>query len=146
MFRFGDSDYKASNKVLKAHEEELYKALRHAVPGLLTDASATLSALSVNSSGRSGAGGAGSGIGASHKPLVRADAFNVSILFGPTLAFLDRVKEVMPAGLLGDEDSASTGFSGFLDEFVLKTFLPQLEDKVSTVFHQAAGGELRSEL
>lgn len=135
MFRFAESDLKASNKILKAHEDSLNRALKAAVPGLLTDATANQSALVVNSSGR-----VGGGVGGTHKALVRADAFNVSVLFGPTLAFLDRVKEIMPGGMLGDE-SDSTGFSGFLDEFVVKTFLPQLEEKVSTVFHQAVGGE-----
>jgi len=47
----------------------------------------------------------------------------------------------MPGGLVNDEETnASTSFGGFLDEFVLRTFLPQLEDKVASVFHQAVGG------
>ena len=100
----------------------------------MTDASNTASAVVVNSSG-----GRGTGLGGTHKALVQADAFNVSVLFGPTLAFLERVKEIMPGGLLGDDDAS--GFGGFLDDFVLRTFLPQLEEKVSTVFHQAVGGQ-----
>ena len=72
---------------------------------------------------------------------IQADAFNVSVLFGPTLAFLERVKEVMPGGMTGDDES---GFGGFLDEFVLRTFLPQLEEKVSSVFRQAVGGAFGS--
>lgn len=83
----------------------------------------------------------GAMLGGTHKALVQADAFNVSVLFGPTLAFLERVKEIMPGGLMGEEETSGSGFGGFLDEFVLRTFLPQLEEKVSTVFHQAVGGE-----
>lgn len=74
--------------------------------------------------------------GGLHRLLAPPDAFNVSILFGPTLSFLDRVKDVMPGGLMGDDDK---GFGGFLDEFVLNIFLPQLEDKVTSVFQQAVG-------
>lgn len=87
------------------------------------------------------------GLIGAHKALVPADAFNVSVLFGPTLAFLERVKEIMPGGLMTeDETNASTGFGGFLEEFVLRTFLPQLEEKVASVFHQAVGGAFSSSL
>lgn len=41
---------------------------------------------------------------------------------------------------MGEYD-ANSGFAGFLDDFVLRTFLPQLEEKVTSVFHQAVGGE-----
>lgn len=119
-------------------------AIKAAVPGLITDgapSTTTTSALIVASTDPSAAAGRSTGLNNTHKALVPADAFNVSVLFGPTLAFLDRVKEVMPGGLMGeDETSASTGFNGFLDEFVLRTFLPQLEEKVASVFHQAVGG------
>lgn len=98
-------------------------------------------------------GGASGGTGAgTHKALVPADAFNVSVLFGPTLAFLNGVKEIMPMGLLTDEEAGTvtagftglpnTGaFEGFLDEFVVRTFLPQLEEKVTSIFQQAVEGE-----
>jgi exocyst complex component 4 len=123
------------------HEDELNRALKAAVPGLMTDATASASASAVVVNGGSDRyGGGRTGLGGTHKALVHADAFNVSVLFGPTLAFLERVKEIMPGGLMGDDDS-SNGFGGFLDEFVLRTFLPQLEEKVSTVFHQAVGGQ-----
>ncbi|GAA5972148.1 hypothetical protein JCM21900_006105, partial [Sporobolomyces salmonicolor] len=146
IFKFSDSDFEASSKVLKAHEESLNRALKAAVPGLITDgapSTTTTSALIVASTDPSagGGGGRGSGLNGTHKALVPADAFNVSVLFGPTLAFLERVKEIMPGGLVGDDETtASTSFGGFLDEFVLRTFLPQLEDKVASVFHQAVGG------
>lgn len=139
IFKFADSDLKASTKLLKAHEDSLNRALKTAVPGLITDSSAT-SAPVLNSMMTTDDryGGARAGLGGTHKALISADAFNVSVLFAPTLAFLERVKEVMPGGLLGDDDVS--GFGGFLDDFVLRTFLPQLEEKVSTVFHQAVGG------
>ncbi|KAK4052526.1 exocyst subunit [Microbotryomycetes sp. JL221] len=144
IFKFADSDLRGTSKVLKPYEDDLNRSLRAAVPGLIpegttaTSTSAT-SSFVVNSSGR-GVGFGSNVNGTSHKALVPADAFNVSILFGPTLSFLDRVKEIMPGGLIGDDDAGLGGFGGFLDEFVVKTFLPQLEEKVSTVFHQAAGG------
>ncbi|GAA6056040.1 hypothetical protein JCM3770_006995, partial [Rhodotorula araucariae] len=144
VFKFADSDLQASHAVLKTHEESLNAAIKAAVPGLITDggpSTTTTSALIVASTDPSGTTGRTSGLNGTHKALVPADAFNVSVLFGPTLAFLDRVREIMPGGLMGDDETnASTGFGGFLDEFVLRTFLPQLEEKVASVFHQAVGG------
>lgn len=76
------------------------------------------------------------GSGQHHRLLVRPDAFHVSTLFQPTLAFLDRVAEVLPSGL-----EAARASSTVLDEFVLRVYLPQLEEKVSFLFHQALSGQ-----
>jgi len=75
------------------------------------------------------------GAGQRHRSLVRPNAFHVSIIFLPTFAFLDRVAEILPAGV--DIANAS---SNILDEFVLKVYLPQLDEKVSTLFHQTITG------
>ncbi|KAM0750251.1 hypothetical protein T439DRAFT_356891 [Meredithblackwellia eburnea MCA 4105] len=144
IFKFADSDIKASSKVLKTHEDELNRMLKIAVPGLLTDgnpssAAGQLVVSSIVTDDRyGGAAGGRNGPGGTHKALVSADAFNVSVLFSPTWAFLERVKTILPGGLL--DDDVGNGFGGFLDDFVLRTFLPQLEEKVSHVFHQAVGG------
>lgn len=73
-----------------------------------------------------------------HRVLVKPDAFHVSVLFQPTLAFLDRVGEILPSGL-----DAARASSIFLDEFVLNVYLPQLEEKVQSMFHSAVSGMLR---
>jgi exocyst complex component 4 len=67
-----------------------------------------------------------------HTLLVKPDAFHVSVLFQPTLAFLQTIADVLPSGM----ESARTS-TAVLDEFVLKIYLPQLEDKVSMLFMQA---------
>ena len=64
------------------------------------------------------------------------DAFHVSLLFQPTLAFMDRTAEVLP---FGHEASRESTF--LLEDFVLKVYLPQLEDKVSLLFHQSVSGK-----
>lgn len=141
LFKFADSDLKASSKALKQHEDELNRALKFAVPGLMLDGPSQITVSASTNADGSYPGGlvAGSSRGGTHKALVSADSFNVSVLFGPTLAFLERVKEIMPGGSMGEYDTSS-GFAGFLDDFVLRTFLPQLEEKVTSVFHQAVGG------
>ena len=72
-----------------------------------------------------------------HRLLVSPDAFNISVLFQPTLAFLERMHSVLPEELTGEDER---GFDAFLDDFILHTYLPQLEDKVTVVFMSAAGG------
>lgn len=131
VFRAGKTDAKISAKTLKRHEDELTRVLKDSVPGLVGgSADAT-----IQTSQSTGPGvddrytGAGS-----HFKIVKADAFHVTVLFQPTLAFLQRVEQVLPPGM-GDVARASTAF---LDEFVVKVYLPQLEDKVATLFHQAA--------
>lgn len=147
IFKFSDSDTKASAKVLKPYEDELNRALRTAVPGLMTEtpfqSGQTMHHASLTTDDRYTiyTSTATSTARPTHKSLVVADAFNVSTLIGPTLAFLDRVKQIMPENMgLTQEDGVDKSFGGFLDDFVLRTFLPQLEDKVTSVFHQAVGG------
>lgn len=72
-----------------------------------------------------------------HRVLIKPDAFHVSFLFQPTLAFLDRVVEILPTGV-----DAARASSGYLDEFVLNVYLPQLEEKVQSILHHAVSGTL----
>jgi exocyst complex component 4 len=123
---------KLTTKTLKPHEEELIRVLKDTMPGLVQSSSeyavqATLA--TVGTEDRL------IGAGQRHRLLIRPDAFHVSVLFQPTLAFLDRVSEVLPSGL----ESARSS-SAVLDEFVLNVYLPQLEEKVSLLFHQAVTG------
>jgi exocyst complex component 4 len=65
-----------------------------------------------------------------HRLLVSPDAFYVSVIFHPTLAFLDRAADVLPE-TTGERVRES---SGFLDEFVLRVYLPLLEERVASLF------------
>ena len=74
----------------------------------------------------------------------------MSVLFQPTLTFLERVVACLPAGVAegmnvekeeGQGTRGAGGGSMFLAEFVVRVYLPQLEEKVSSLFHQAVGGE-----
>ncbi|KZT02404.1 uncharacterized protein LAESUDRAFT_730147 [Laetiporus sulphureus 93-53] len=129
VFRFADTDPKFAVKALKQHEDELTRVLKDTVPGLVQGSSenavqATLSA--VGTDDRLG------GASQHHRLLVHPDAFHISVLFQPTLAWLDRIASVLPSGL-----EAARATSTVLDEFVLNMYLPQLEDKVSLLFHHA---------
>ncbi|KAG9093587.1 hypothetical protein FS749_014144 [Ceratobasidium sp. UAMH 11750] len=124
-FRFADTDPKLMTRALRAYEDGITQVLRATVPGLITSLSepATQFTAGVDTS--------------EHRLLIRPDAFHVSVLFQPTLAFLERIGACLPDGVGGEG-----GLKGslFLDDFVVKVYLPQLEEKVSSLFHQAAGG------
>ncbi|KAF8519097.1 Sec8 exocyst complex component-specific domain-containing protein [Hysterangium stoloniferum] len=128
VFRFADSDSKLATRSLKQHEDELIRVLKQSVPGLVQGtgeqaAQSTLTQIGTDERflevGR-------------HRVLVRPDAFHVGVLFQPTLSFLDRVVEILPTGV-----DAARASSAFLDEFVLNVYLPQLEEKVQSIFTHA---------
>ncbi|OSD03299.1 hypothetical protein PYCCODRAFT_1444640 [Trametes coccinea BRFM310] len=127
VFRFADTDAKFATKALRQHEDELTRVLKDTVPGLVQGSEsavqATLAAVGTDDRLM--------GTGQHHRLLVHPNAFHVSVLFQPTLAFLDRISDIFPAGL-----EAARASSAVLDEFVLKVYLPQLEEKVSALFHQ----------
>lgn len=108
------------------------RVLRDTMPGLVQSSSenAVQSALSSLGSDERVLGA-----GQHHRLLIKPDAFHVSVLFQPTLAFLGRVANILPDGL----ESARSA-SEVLDEFVLKVYLPQLEEKISLLFHHAVSG------
>ena len=119
------------------------------MPGLVGNSSDAHSrphaaaAVNASSSDERYAGTGAGGTGGTHRLLVSPDAFHVSVLFAPTLAFLDRVSEIMPGGLAGggSGDEGDRGFGAFLEDFVLHVFLPQLEDKVAHVYRQAVSDD-----
>ncbi|KAK0208187.1 exocyst complex component sec8 [Desarmillaria ectypa] len=132
VFRFADSDVKLTNKLLRPHEDELTRVLKDTMPGLVQGASdnavqAALSTVGVDDRIL--------GAGQHHRLLIEPDTFHVTVLFEPTLAFLARVAETLPSGTESTRDS-----SAVLDDFVLKVYLPQLEEKVSSLFHEAVTG------
>ncbi|KAJ7169705.1 exocyst complex component sec8 [Mycena filopes] len=131
VFRFSDTDAKLTNKALKVHEDELTRVLKDTMPGLVQSSESTVQAAlsTVGSDDRL------LGAGQHHRLIIRPDAFHVSVLFQPTLAWLDRVSDVLPSGVESAREATAV-----LDDFVLKVYLPQLEEKVSFLFHQAVTG------
>lgn len=138
IFRFADTDSKLSTRTLKPQEDELNRVLKDAVPGLVSSSTtdpvqqSTL-ALAIDERFASAV---------QHRLIVSPDAFHVPVVFHPTLVFLERTTEVLPSGVgLADRIRAS---SGFLEEFVLKTYLPLLEEKVQGLFLKAVTGKLNA--
>ncbi|KAG8889462.1 hypothetical protein FRB98_004147 [Tulasnella sp. 332] len=130
VFRLGDTDIKATAKSIKGQDDEVVQVLKESVPGLVggadMSAQSTLSSSLAIDDRFASAG--------SHTRLIKPDAFHVTVLFQPTLAFQNRVAQVLPHGMSEVFGRAGTTF---LDEFVSKVYLPQLEEKVSSLFQQA---------
>ncbi|KAG6911570.1 hypothetical protein DXG01_011872 [Tephrocybe rancida] len=123
VFRFADTDSKTTAKALKPHEDGLTRVLNDTMPGLVPGSGDAVQATlaSVGTDDRM------LGADQHHRLIIRPDAFHVSVLFQPTLAFLNRISTVLPFGVESERTS-----SAVLDEFVLKVYLPQLEEKAST--------------
>ncbi|KAI9250189.1 Sec8 exocyst complex component-specific domain-containing protein [Phascolomyces articulosus] len=71
-----------------------------------------------------------------HKLLIKPDAYNVSVLLQPTMAFLVRLRQVFPSY----DDTNAEGFGSFLDDFAINVFLPQIEEKVMQLISHATVG------
>jgi exocyst complex component 4 len=112
-----DTDTKVMNQDLGAYEQTLTQAMQTHVPGLV--------ALTEN------------GI-RNHRLLVPANPFNASILFQPYLAFITSAKETIDLNSTEEDDSS---IGTFMDEFIQRVYLPQLEEKVTNLFQQAVNGE-----
>lgn len=134
VFRFTDTDSKVTNKALKPHEDGLTRVLKDTMPGLAPGAAGDTAQTIVTSVTDDRMLGADQ----HHRLLISPDAFHVTVLFQPTLTFMQHVSEILPAGIGAAQASTSV-----LDEFVLKVYLPQLEEKVSDLFHTAVSGTLR---
>lgn len=76
------------------------------------------------------------GTGLHHRLLIKPDPFHVSVLFQPTLAFLSQMADVLPHGTENARSAAEV-----LDNFVLQVYLPLLEEKISSLFHQAVSSK-----
>jgi exocyst complex component 4 len=134
MFKFADTDLRAVTHDIKMADEVVHSTLRSTVPGLVPTSQADGAvfsgsvadeAVSVNK----------------HRNIVPANPFNVTTLFQPTLAFINRASASAPPGF---EDEAKA-FGVVLEDFVVHTFLPQLDERVTKAFQQAvSGGSLKA--
>lgn len=135
LFKFSETDSRAVNNDIKSIDDSLQQVLRSSVPGLVGMQSAGEGQQSVVA-GNFAAGDDGQSVG-QHRKLIPQNAFNVTILFQPTLAFIERAGSIVPAGF----EEETSPFSDAIEDFVVKVFLPQLDEKVTASFQNAVSGE-----
>ncbi|CAG8550348.1 2665_t:CDS:10 [Diversispora eburnea] len=128
MFKFGDVDATSNTTLDNQYEIEVKSYLQNSLPELFSKVpdERQLSVFVVDRF-------ANTNITAGHRLVVYPDAFNVSVLFKPTLAFLEKVKTIIPPGA----NRSSADFTTFLDDFVFNVFLPQIGDKLFDLFQKA---------
>lgn len=124
LFKLGEMDQKSAG--MKTEEQELDDILKSSVPGLVSKTRAN--AITADGSGRPGQDSTSAG----HKLLTEASVFNMTILLPPSLSFLQRLKDIVPAS----SKIAMSTLTSFLDEFLINVFLPQLEESVTELCTQ----------
>lgn len=124
---------KLVSKTLRPYEDGLTRVLKEMMPGLVSGSSDIVHA----SISPAGSNDERLGSDQHHRLLIHPDAFHSGVLFQPTLSFLDQISDLLPDGV-----ETAKSFSGVLNDFVLKVYLPQLEEKVSDLFHHAVTGNL----
>ncbi|ORY27686.1 Sec8 exocyst complex component-specific domain-domain-containing protein [Naematelia encephala] len=132
LFKFADTDNRAVASEMKTVDDSLQHALKSSVPGLV-------GMQAVGDSGQSVLNGRLANTEdtvAKHRTLIPPNAFNVTTLFQPTLSFIERAVSIVPPGF-EDETEA---FGSVLEDFVVKVFLPQLDERVTASFQQAVSG------
>ncbi|CAH1761821.1 7912_t:CDS:10 [Entrophospora sp. SA101] len=132
IFRFSDVDAKSFLELDKEYENNVTKSLKQSLPEIFSKKDVDERQLSVFVVDRF-ANNNSNMMSAGHRLVVRPDAFNISVLFKPTLEFLEKVKTIIPNST---SESSSTDFTAFLDDFVFNVFLPQIGDKIFELFHK----------
>ncbi|CAG8595158.1 9440_t:CDS:10 [Acaulospora colombiana] len=128
LFRFGDVDGASNTDLDKHYDSDIKSYLQNSLPELFSKVpdERQLSVFVVDRF-------ANTNITAGHRLVIKPDAFNVTTLFKPTLAFLEKVKIIIPPS----DDGTSADFTTFLDDFVVNVFLPQIGDKIFDLFQKA---------
>ncbi len=126
VFKLAQIDQKTPD--LAADQKDLDQILQASVPGLVSK-NQRQSGVSHNLVD----GIATDGPAVGHKLLVDPNVFNVGSLLPPSLAFLQRLRDIVPH----DSDIAMSTLTSFLDEFIVNVFHPQLEDTVTELCTQS---------
>lgn len=123
MFHFAGTDMRAVTLEIKVIDESIQTTLKASVPGLVSSQPGELSTMDENPSGK-------------HRNLIPANPFNVTTLFQPTVAFIDRASFIAPLG----SELEPRAFGIVLEDFVVGVFLPQLDERVTASFQNAVSG------
>ncbi|EMC97031.1 hypothetical protein BAUCODRAFT_138412 [Baudoinia panamericana UAMH 10762] len=117
LFKLADTDSKCTD--LTTEREDLEFILRSSVPGLVNTSQAQNARPDAeNSTIRADMSATG------HKLLVEPSVFNMSVLLPPSLAFLNRLKTIVPS----HSGVVASTLTSFLDDFLINVFYPQLDE------------------
>ena len=118
-FRMDMVDARASE--LKHERDEVIEIWQKFVPGLVSLNDSTAARTTLSGPGHADTTAAG------HKLLVEPSVFNIGFLLPPSIAFLNRLKKIVPP----NSDIAIYTLSSFLNDFLINVFHPQLEETLT---------------
>ena len=119
MFKLSDIDKDSVDT--NAEQDDLDHILQSSVPGLVSKSKRRSGP--ITDKGRSKPDGSATG----HKLLVEPSVFNMTLLLPPSLAFLQRLKDIVPPS----SDISISTLTSFLDDFLVNIFQPQLDETVT---------------
>ncbi|PGH03348.1 hypothetical protein AJ80_08708 [Polytolypa hystricis UAMH7299] len=105
---------------MKAAQDDLDEILRSSVPGLVSKSREQASTADASRSRQENSG-------TGHKLLIEPSVFNISLLLPPSLAFIQRIKDIVPV----TSDIVMSTLTSFLDDFLINVFQPQLDEAVT---------------
>lgn len=126
LFKLSDTDSQSAE--LSTEREDLDFILKSSVPGLASTGGLQSIAKTTDHEKESDRSATG------HKLLVEPSVFNMGILLPPSIAFLSRLRDVVPP----DEELSKRSLTSFLDDFLINVFYPQLEETLADLCAAAA--------
>ncbi|PWW71896.1 hypothetical protein C7212DRAFT_354840 [Tuber magnatum] len=123
LFKLSSTD--SNSPSIKKDQDDLESILKASVPGLVSE---SLRPAATSSDANTSSDGAATG----HKLLIEPSVFNMGLLLPPSLAFLNRIKDIVPAG----SGIVLSTLTSFLDDFLVNVFHPSLEDTIRDLFNQ----------
>jgi exocyst complex component 4 len=125
IFSLSDADPKSD--VMSTEFSDLDAILKASVPGLVSDSRQPTGVVSDDKNQKT------DGAATGHKLLIEPSVFNMGILLPPSLAFLQRLKDIVPLR----PDIKTSTLTSFLDDFLVNVFLPQLDETLIKYSSQA---------
>jgi exocyst complex component 4 len=124
IFSLADTDPKSVE--MTTEFEDLESILKASVPGLVSG-SRQAKGVAVDDKNQQTDGAA-----TGHKLLIEPSVFNMGLLLPPSLAFLQRLKDIVPPR----PDIKTSTLTSFLDDFLVNVFLPQLDETLMKLSSQ----------
>lgn len=116
LFNLSDTDKKGVE--ITTELDDLEAILKASVPGLVSDSRRQAGDTAEDKEQKT------EGAATGHKLLVEPSVFNMGLLLPPSLAFLQRLKDIVPPR----PDIKTSTLTSFLDDFLVNVFLPQLDE------------------
>ncbi len=124
IFSLTDTDPKSVE--MTTEFEDLESILKASVPGLVSGSRQNTGVAADDKNQQT------DGAATGHKLLIEPSVFNMGLLLPPSLAFLQRLKDIVPPR----PDIKTSTLTSFLDDFLVNVFLPQLDETLMKLSSQ----------